>query len=178
MSRIEVPPGWELRPGKAFNTHIGPFYQREDGDALRCGFITDERHGNKRGVTHGGMVASAFDVALGNASWDAAGEKPCATVQLNIHYAGALPLHSFAEIAVEVVRANLEPGVPAGADVGGRAAGRDGGRGMEDPGLAGRSVHVSVSFSSVVPRRGTGVRALDTSRELSTRFCGPIRELD
>lgn len=101
----EVPPGWVLRPGKAFNSHVGPFYQRGDGDALRCGFITDERHGNKRGVTHGGMVATAFDVALGNASWDAAGQKPCATVQLNIHYVGALKLHEFAEVAVEVVRA-------------------------------------------------------------------------
>jgi acyl-coenzyme A thioesterase PaaI-like protein len=51
------------------------------------------------------MVATAFDVALGNASWDAAGQKPCATVQLNIHYVGALKLHEFTEIAVEVVRA-------------------------------------------------------------------------
>jgi acyl-coenzyme A thioesterase PaaI-like protein len=105
LSRIEVPAGWVLRPGKAFNSHVGPFYQREGGDALRCAFITDERHGNKRGVTHGGMVATAFDVALGNASWDAAGQKPCATVQLNIHYVGALKLHEFTEIAVEVVRA-------------------------------------------------------------------------
>ena len=99
-----VPSGWVIRPGKAFNTHIGPFYQREDGDALRCGFVTDARHGNKRGVTHGGMVASAFDVALGNASWDAAGQKPCATVQLGIHYIAALELGDFVEVAAEVVR--------------------------------------------------------------------------
>ncbi len=105
MTTSSLPAGWVLRPGKAFNSHVGPFYQRERGDALRCGFITDERHGNKRGVTHGGMVATAFDVALGNASWDAAGQKPCATVQLNIHYVGALQLHEFVEIAVEVVRA-------------------------------------------------------------------------
>ena len=101
----KAPEGWVIRPGKAFNTHVGPFYQREDGSALRCGFITDARHGNKRDVTHGGMIATAFDVALGNASWDAAGQKPCATVQLNIHYIGALQLHEFAEIAVEIVRA-------------------------------------------------------------------------
>jgi acyl-coenzyme A thioesterase PaaI-like protein len=105
VTQAEIPPGWVLRPGKAFNSHVGPFYQPEGGDAQRCGFVTDERHGNKRGVTHGGMIATAFDVALGNASWDAAGQKPCATVQLNIHYIGALPLHEFAEIGAELVRA-------------------------------------------------------------------------
>lgn len=100
-----VPPGWVLRPGKAFNTYVGPFYQRDGGDALACGFVTDERHGNKRGVTHGGMIATAFDVALGNASWQASEGKPCATVQLNIHYIGALQLREFAEIKCEIVRA-------------------------------------------------------------------------
>jgi acyl-coenzyme A thioesterase PaaI-like protein len=100
-----VPPGWIVRPGKAFNTHVGPFYQREDGDALACGFVTDERHGNKRGVVHGGMIATAFDVALGNAGWQASGGKPSATVQLNIHYIGALQLHEFAQITIEITRA-------------------------------------------------------------------------
>lgn len=105
MSQSIVPPGWKVRPGKAFNTYVGPFYEREGGDAFACAFVTDERHGNKRGVTHGGMIATAFDVALGNASWQASEGKPCATVQLGIHYIGALQLHEFAEIAIQVVRA-------------------------------------------------------------------------
>ena len=105
MAAEQVPPGWVVRPGKAFNTHVGPFYEPDGGDPLRCGFVTDERHGNKRDVTHGGMIATAFDVALGNASWAASDGKPCATVQLDIHFVGALQLHEFAEIAIEVVRA-------------------------------------------------------------------------
>lgn len=105
MTSSAIPDGWVLRPGKAFNTHVGPYYQRADGDAMRCGFLTDARHGNKRGVTHGGMIATSFDVALGNASWDAAGQKPCATIQLNITYIGGLELNVFTEIAVELVRA-------------------------------------------------------------------------
>ncbi|HYZ61030.1 MAG TPA: PaaI family thioesterase [Acetobacteraceae bacterium] len=104
MDSVGVPAGWVIRPGKAFNTHVGPFYQRAGGDALQCGFIADERHGNKRGVVHGGMLATAFDVALGNASWDAAGGKPCATIQLNVQFVGAMSLGEFAEIAAEVVR--------------------------------------------------------------------------
>lgn len=104
MSQAAVPEGWVVRPGKAFSTFVGPFYQRAGGDARRCGFVADERHGNKRGVVHGGMLATAFDVALGNASWDAAGQKPCATVQLNVHFMGAMQLGDFAEIAADVVR--------------------------------------------------------------------------
>ncbi len=105
MSEGLVPPGWKVRPGMNFNTFVGPYYEREGGDSMRAGFVTDERHGNKRGVTHGGMIATSFDVALGNAAWSAADGQRCATVQLNIHYIGALHLHEFAEITVEVVRA-------------------------------------------------------------------------
>lgn len=99
-----VPDGWVMRPGKAYNTLIGPFYYR-DGDRFECGFITDERHGNKRGMTHGGMLASTFDVALGNAAWDASGLRPCVTIQLDIHFIGGLELDRFATVKTEVIRA-------------------------------------------------------------------------
>jgi acyl-coenzyme A thioesterase PaaI-like protein len=92
-------------PTKEFATHVGPFYRPENGEKLLCGFVADERHGNKRGVVHGGMLATAFDVALGNASWDAGGGKPCATVQLSVQFIGALNLGEFATIRAEVVRA-------------------------------------------------------------------------
>lgn len=105
MSESLVPPGWKIRPGKNFNTFVGPYYERDDGDSMHSGFVTDERHGNKRGVTHGGMIATSFDVALGNAAWTAADGQRCATVQLTIQYVGALQLHEFAEVAVEIVRA-------------------------------------------------------------------------
>lgn len=104
MSDKGVPDGWVVRPGKDFNTHVGPFYGPANGSSELCGFMADERHGNKRGVVHGGMIATAFDVALGNMSWEAAGQKPSATVQLNIHYVGALQLGEFAQISCELVR--------------------------------------------------------------------------
>ena len=50
------------------------------------------------------MLATAFDVALGNASWGAAGQKPCATVQLNVHFIGAVKLGDFAQMQAEVIR--------------------------------------------------------------------------
>ncbi len=99
-----VPDGWVLRPTKAFGTHVGPFYCPPGGDAAGCGFLADERHGNKRGVVHGGMLTTAFDVALGNASWDAASQRPCATVQLNVQFLGAVKLGEFASVRVEIMR--------------------------------------------------------------------------
>ncbi len=103
-TRAGVPEGWVLLPTKAFGTHVGPFYRPAHGEALQCGFVADERHGNKRGVVHGGMLATAFDVALGNASWEAAEQRPCATVQLNVHFIGALHLGEFASIRPEIVK--------------------------------------------------------------------------
>jgi acyl-coenzyme A thioesterase PaaI-like protein len=100
-----APAGWEQVPTQAFGMHVGPYYRPENGDTLVCGFFADHRHGNKRGVVHGGMLATSFDVALGNASWNAAGGKPCATVQLAIQYVGAMKLGEFAIIRTEVVRA-------------------------------------------------------------------------
>lgn len=104
-----VPAGYVLRPTKQFATHAGPFYAPSNGDingdTVGCGFLATEKHGNKRGVVHGGMLATAFDVALGNASWHAASQKPCATVQLNVHFIGAVKLGDFAFVRVEVMKA-------------------------------------------------------------------------
>ena len=100
-----VPAGFVLRSTKEFATQAGPFYAPPDGDSLGCGFLASAKHGNKRGVVHGGMLATAFDVALGNASWSAAGQKPCATVQLNVHFIGAVKMGDFAFVRVEVMKA-------------------------------------------------------------------------
>lgn len=100
-----VPEGWTLRATKAFGTHVGPFYNPPGGDAAGCGFMAQPKHGNKRGVVHGGMIASAFDVALGNAVWQTVGQKPCATVQLNVSFLGALQVGEFAAVQAEITKA-------------------------------------------------------------------------
>jgi acyl-coenzyme A thioesterase PaaI-like protein len=100
-----VPTDWTILPTQAFGSHVGPFYRPAEGEGLLCGFVADERHGNKRGVAHGGMLATAFDVALGNACWAAANQQPSATVQLNIQYISALKLGEFATIRSEIIKA-------------------------------------------------------------------------
>lgn len=105
MTDDGIPSGWVVRPTKEFATLVGPFYQPEHGNETLCGFLASAKHGNKRGVVHGGMIATAFDVALGNAGWAAAGRKPCATVQLNVHFVGALQRGEFAQVQATIVRA-------------------------------------------------------------------------
>lgn len=105
MTSEGIPEGWVERSGKAFRTHVGPFYCPPGEEKLGFGFLADERHGNKRGVVHGGMLATAFDVALGEACWEAAKQRPCATVQLNVHYVGAVQLGEFAYVRSELVKA-------------------------------------------------------------------------
>ena len=105
MAQAGIPDGWVEQPTKAFGTHVGPFYRRDSATGGRMGFLADDRHGNKRGVVHGGMLATAFDVALGNASWAASEGRPAATVQLAVQYVGALQLGEFATVRPEVVRA-------------------------------------------------------------------------
>ena len=100
-----IPDGWVVRPTKAFGTQVGPFYSPAGQEDEVCGFLAGAKHGNKRGVVHGGMLATTFDVALGNRAWHAAGQKPCATVQLNIHYIGAVQLGDFAAVRAEVMKA-------------------------------------------------------------------------
>jgi acyl-coenzyme A thioesterase PaaI-like protein len=82
----------------------GPFFFPPAGRNDVCGFLADARHGNTRDVVHGGMLATAFDFALGTASLEAAGQRHCATVQLNVHFIAAMNLGEFAIIRCETVR--------------------------------------------------------------------------
>jgi hypothetical protein len=70
---------------------IGPLLCRRDDDGMRFGLSIDERHVNARGFTHGGVLATLADVALG---YTAALQKdPPArliTASLTIDFAGTV----------------------------------------------------------------------------------------
>ena len=104
MNAQSVPEGWVTRPTREFGTMVGPFYEPADRDPHQCGFLAEGKHGNKRGFVHGGMIATAFDAALGTAAWASANQQPSVTVQLNIHYVGALSIGQFARIQTDIVR--------------------------------------------------------------------------
>lgn len=105
VSAAGIPAGWIERRGAPFDRYVGPFYYPPTGGYARCGFLADERHANTRGGLHGGMISAAFDLAFGNAAWEAAGERPCATIEMSMHFVSAMALGEFGIFDTEVVRA-------------------------------------------------------------------------
>jgi len=89
----EVPAGFAAaEQGTGFETLVGPIYEKGSGDDYVCGLHVAGHHVNRRGVVHGGMLFTLADHALGNMVWERVGQKPCATVSLNVDYiAGVRP---------------------------------------------------------------------------------------
>ena len=71
--------GWHLVEDEGFMATVGPIYARDGIYAFRA----EQKHANLVGVVHGGMLMSFADDVLGMTVWEAAGRKPCTTVQLN-----------------------------------------------------------------------------------------------
>lgn len=85
------PAGFQPLDCDPFMAPLGPFYMRAYGDGLmEIGVYADNRHGNKFGGVHGGMLAALVDFALGmNILADIRAQaRPAhlATVSLNVDY--------------------------------------------------------------------------------------------
>lgn len=102
--------GWKPLPAEGYPALVGPFWgRREPGEAARrawrYGFIAEPRHTNLGGVVHGGMLMSFADDVLGITVWEAAGRRPCTTVQLNTQFVSPARIGEFVEGRAEVLRA-------------------------------------------------------------------------
>lgn len=87
-----APEGYVLcpLPVGAFGDSLGPLYMRPDGSGFACRMA--ERHGNPRGVVHGGVLMALADQVLGLTVYRSTGHEPSATVSLNCDFVeGALP---------------------------------------------------------------------------------------
>jgi len=113
MSR--VPDGFEpLNTVSPYNTLVGPFYQRVDGDKFVGGLLIEPKHCNTAGRLHGGMVGSIADVTIGhniglalvaqaggNLATDAPGAR-MATVSLSTDFSGSAREGDWLEVHVDV----------------------------------------------------------------------------
>ena len=97
--------GWKPMPAEDYPALIGPFLARREGDGWRYGFVAEQRHLNKGGVVHGGMLVSFADDALGATVWQAVGRRPVTTVQLNTQFIAPVRLDELVEMRAEVLRA-------------------------------------------------------------------------
>ncbi len=96
--------GWQRLKGGGFIEVVGPFFFKNDQAGFRMGFFAEAKHGNRRGVVQGGMLATLADRAMGEAGRLNNEDRAQATIQLDIHYVDAVRMHEFVEARCSVVR--------------------------------------------------------------------------
>jgi acyl-coenzyme A thioesterase PaaI-like protein len=96
--------GWEPYSDDGFIGLVGPFWTRSDGGTHRFALLVQPKHHNRRGVLQGGMMMTFADRSLGTTAWHANGQKPQATVHLDVHLIDAVQIGEFVEAKVRVVR--------------------------------------------------------------------------
>ncbi len=98
--------GWKRMQPDGYPALIGPFWFKRDsqGQGFRYGFTAETRHLNLGGVVHGGMLMSFADDVLGMTVWEAAGRKPCTTVQMSTQFIAPVKLGEFVVGRAEVLR--------------------------------------------------------------------------
>src|SRR3984957_19062422 len=93
--------GWKRIEGHNFGELVGPIWRR--GDA-RFGIVAADKHLNHIGRVHGGMLTTFADQAMGMTGRRATGEKPHATIEINMQFIGAVKVGDFVEAHCEIVR--------------------------------------------------------------------------
>jgi uncharacterized protein (TIGR00369 family) len=96
--------GWEPFEKTGFIGLIGPLLFKTENGKTTYGFLADEKHENRRGVIHGGMLAAFCDRALGAAARSTKEGLSVATIELGIHYVSAANVGELIEADCEVVR--------------------------------------------------------------------------
>jgi len=65
---ITPPEGFEpIEHSNPFGAHIGPIFERDEGDFASRGFYIAEKHSNSAGIAHGGVLMTFADVVLARA---------------------------------------------------------------------------------------------------------------
>ena len=96
--------GWSEYRVPGFSDHVGPFWSRMQDSSRRFAFLVERHHLNGNGVVHGGMLMTFMDQAIGMTVWQAIGRKPCATIQLNVHFVAGARLGDLIEAEPAIVR--------------------------------------------------------------------------
>ena len=96
--------GWRPNPEPGFTAHIGPVWERPDGERTRYGMVMRDIHANLNGVVHGGVIATFADFSLALECRRVTNGARQATIQLDIHYLDAGRIGEFIEADCTVTR--------------------------------------------------------------------------
>ena len=98
--------GWTTWSGGSdpYETHIGPFYFRQEDGQARCVFEPQRRHLNGGGAIHGGCLMSFADFSLFAIAHNALRDTHAVTMTFNSEFIGAGALDGWVEARGEIIR--------------------------------------------------------------------------
>ena len=98
--------GWTTWSGGSdpYETHIGPFYFRQEDGLARCVFEPQRRHLNGGGAIHGGCLMSFADFSLFAIAHNALRDTHAVTMTFNSEFIGAGALDGWVEARGEIIR--------------------------------------------------------------------------
>lgn len=96
---------WKPVPEKGFGPHAGPIQMRHEDGQIEYGVDLKDIHANGLGGTHGGLLATLADTALGMTTQAALGpDQSSVTVQLNLQFISAPQPGEFIRAKARIVR--------------------------------------------------------------------------
>jgi acyl-coenzyme A thioesterase PaaI-like protein len=95
--------GWKLFSAP-LPAGIGDAWARRGEDGWVYGMLLEERHCNRMGIIHGGILLAIADHFVGMCIWEAVGRKPAVTAQLNTHFISGAHPGEFVEISSQLIR--------------------------------------------------------------------------
>jgi acyl-coenzyme A thioesterase 13 len=93
-----------LKLTSAFRELCGPLYQHGEDGTYVIGLYVQKKHGNMRGLVHGGMIATLADTALGFGISSATRTKGLVTTSLSVTYSGNAEVGDWIEARVDIQR--------------------------------------------------------------------------
>jgi uncharacterized protein (TIGR00369 family) len=99
-----LPPGFaEIPPMSGFGRAMGPWYEKTENGKGILGFRAGERHINRLGIIHGGMMMAFADVVLSEAQRRVTG-RPSVTMRMAVDFVSPARLGDWIEGVGEVTR--------------------------------------------------------------------------
>lgn len=98
--------GWKMMksPG-GFSQLVGPIWARKRDEGWQYAFLAEDKHENRQGSIHGGMLMTFADHAIGMTAWEIGGRRKSVTMQMETQFLGRVRPGDFVECHAEVVRA-------------------------------------------------------------------------
>lgn len=83
VTQANAPEGFTpIISSNPFGAHIGPIFEKIEGDGFVRAIRVSDKHLNSGGVAHGGVLMTFADIVLGQAMLNATGGGPAVTVRL------------------------------------------------------------------------------------------------